>query len=100
MSMITIYKYQVESADNFGGLFCCSFPIEMPEGAEVLSAKIQHGVLCVWAKVNTENKQMTTRKIFVIGTGYDIESVIDKDDVKFIDTIFLSDGFLVYHIFA
>ena len=97
--MITVYKYQVESASNFGGLSSCVFPIEMPKYAEILSARIQHGVLCLWAKVNTENETIT-RNIFVIGTGYDISEATNENDAKFIDTIFLSDGFLVYHIFA
>lgn len=97
--MITVYKYQVESAANFGGLGYCTFPIEMPEGAEILSARIQHGVLCLWAKVDTGNETIT-RNVFVIGTGYDISEATNENGAKFIDTIFLSDGFLVYHIFA
>lgn len=96
--MITVYKYQIESASNFGGLSSNVFPIEMPKDAEILSARIQHGVLCLWAKVNTENEEIT-RNVFVIGTGYDISDV-NENGAKFIDTIFLSDGFLVYHIFA
>lgn len=96
--MITVYKYQVESAANFGGLSSV-FPIEMPKDAEILSARIQHGVLCLWAKVNTGNETIT-RNVFVIGTGYDISEAANENGAKFIDTIFLSDGFLVYHIFA
>lgn len=96
--MTTIFKYKVTGEENIAYIRGRIFQIQIHDGADIISARVQHGNLCVWAKINTESK-LVTRNVYVIGTGCDMTDVIDKD-VKFIDTIFLYEGYLVYHIFA
>lgn len=67
--------------------------IELPLGAEILSAQIQRGSPVLWAKVDPgESKKV--RRLHVAGTGHDL-----PDDLgEFIDTFQLENG-LVFHLF-
>lgn len=89
MKMKTIWKFPIEITDVQ--------PVCMPEGAEILSAQVQGGQLCLWALVNPEN-QMTERVIEVFGTGNPIHSGMGTDR-KFIATAQMRDMPPVWHVF-
>ena len=69
--------------------------ISMPIGAEILTVQIQDGKAFVWALVDINPyKNLEVRKIAVYGTGHTIHT-----DVKYIGTIQMMDGKLVFHVF-
>lgn len=67
--------------------------IEVPDGAELLTARDQHEQLCVWFKCEP-HKPMTTRKIAICGTGHDVPA-----GTRYIGTCYLDGGILVFHVF-
>ena len=87
--METIYKYELEVKDFQS--------IEMPKGAEILSVQSQAGIICIWAKVDTESTKRK-RSFEIYGTG---QEIIEKNinQRKYLATIQLMGGRLVYHIF-
>ncbi len=62
----------------------------MPEGAKILSAQMQGATLCIWAEVNTDNRNVK-RVLRVCGTGH------PSPDGEFIDTVQL--GAYVWHVY-
>lgn len=87
--MKAIYKYQLGVTDVQ--------TVELPAGAKVLSVGTQRESIFAWALVNTDRD--TEPRTFVIkGTGHPIESG-ELDDTRFIGTVMLSGGALVFHIF-
>lgn len=84
--MQAIYKYPIEIADTQY--------VEMPLGAQILSAQMQGGQLCLWAKVEPDEKKMLKRKILVFGTGHPMPMAHGA----FVDTVQM--GSLVWHVFA
>ena len=59
--MITIWKYNLALADLQA--------IQMPKGAEILHVEHQAGSLCLWARVHTDEPQVS-REIYITGTGH------------------------------
>lgn len=45
--------------------------IKMPKGAQILTAQVQGGVICIWAIVNVD-KEPETRIIHIAGTGHEL----------------------------
>lgn len=87
--MLTIYKYELEITGSQW--------LEMPQHAEILCVKTQRNKICAWARVNTE-RDLFQRRIIIVGTG----SPMMKNDFiyyKYIDTVELSGGDLIFHIF-
>ncbi len=70
--------------------------VEMPECAEILTVQVQHGQPCLWASVDPSRKR-EWRRIFTVGTGHWPKPLADW---RYIGTYQLSNGDLVYHIFA
>ena len=74
--------------------------VEMPIGAKILATKVQPGVFdalgtpCIWALVDPTAK-LVKRRVRIVGTGHAIEA----DPGEFLDTFFLADGALVFHVF-
>ena len=81
-----IFKYQLSEE--------VTQEIEMPEGAEILSMQVQHGVTCIWAKVDKE-KQAVRRRFIIVGTGWEVPAAA----TKFIGTFQLNGGAYVFHLF-
>lgn len=79
-----IWKYPFQIEDRF--------EIEMPEGAQVLTAQMQGSTPCLWALVNPEAPK-TIRKFFVYGTGHEI----GEEGIAYIGSV-QSNGF-VWHVF-
>lgn len=85
-----IWKFQ------YKGAFDCK--IEMPKGAEILSAQLQNDIICIWALVDP-SAEKETRNFSLVGTGHHIKT----DDGKFIATFVFPKIFnffnQVYHLF-
>lgn len=84
--MKTIWKYQLEIVGEQS--------IQLPEGAEILSAQVQCESLCLWALVTPANP-IQRRIIEIIGTGHPL----DESERKYISTVQADGGDLVRHIF-
>lgn len=87
--MKTIYKYPLPIGD--------SVSITMCEPAEILSIQVQHGVPFVWALIDDEGPPVK-RKFRIAGTGHPLVS-LGEFKFRFIDTIQLEGGSLVFHVF-
>lgn len=84
--MITVFKYTIDPRNP---------SIDLPVGAEILSVAFQGGVLCMWAKIDTEARTKT-RNFEAFGTGHEIPQTMGVDYV-FVGTAHI-DG-LVFHAF-
>jgi hypothetical protein len=85
--MKTVYKYVLPIDDEVR--------IEMPAFAEVLSVGVQGENVCVWALVDPTIPKL--HKTFrIAGTGHPIT---ESEKWKFIGTVFLYGGGLVFHAF-
>ena len=67
--------------------------IEMPEGAEILTAREQHEDLCIWFSCDP-SKPKTKRRIAVVGTGHPA-----PEGARYIGSGFFHGGSLVFHVF-
>lgn len=85
--MKAVYKYVLDPRSE---------EVEMPIGAELLSAGFQGDHLCIWAKVDTENVVMP-RKFKVLGTGHEIPVELEEY-LTFLFTCHMNGG-LVFHLF-
>lgn len=84
--MKTIWKYPLQVTDLQ--------TLEIPQGAQILSAQIQSGQLTLWALVDTSNPCEKV-KIEVVGTGNPIDDSFS--DRKYISTVQM--GPFVWHVF-
>ena len=69
--------------------------IDMPKGV-VLSAKMQHEKVCIWALVMPEVEYIR-RHFFASLTGQELPEGNGK--LNFIDTVMTDDGNFVFHVF-
>lgn len=83
---MTIWKFPIKITDVQ--------KVEMPMGAEILSAQMQNGDLCLWALVSPANNK-ELRTIEIHGTG----NYVEPADRKFIGTAQMAGGALVWHVF-
>lgn len=84
----TIYKYELKLKDNQ--------TIELPGRAKILTVQVQyHTNIVLWALVNPE-LPTEKRSIRIIGTGHKINN---NESLKYISTIQMEGGSLVWHIF-
>jgi len=67
--------------------------IEVPEGAELLTARDQLEQICVWFKCDP-SKPPSKRCIAICGTGHPA-----PEDARYVGTGFLHGGQLVLHVF-
>jgi hypothetical protein len=67
--------------------------IDVPEDAELLTAREQYGELCVWFKCDP-SKPATKRRVAICGTGHPA-----PEGARYVGTGFLSGGALVLHVF-
>ena len=71
--------------------------VMMPRGAKILSARAQGNIPTIWFLCDPA-EPMQDREIHIIGTGHDAPYPADVK-FKFIDTVQMSGGMLVVHIF-
>ena len=87
--MTTIYKYELEVTD--------SQEISLPPSASILSAQVQQGKVCLWVRLYPAELYLAdAREIRIYGTGHPIEPTLN---LRFIDTVQLANGSLVFHVF-
>ena len=84
--MKTIHKFELTVTN--------SQKIAVPETAEILSAQVQNGTICLWVRVDTDDAHHF-RELRIYGTGHEIGC----GNLKFIDTVQLSSGSLIFHVF-
>lgn len=82
---MTIWKYVLRVID--------SQLVAMPEGAQILSAHVQNGELCIWALVNP-GAVKKPRTIEINGTGHRLSSKVNR---RFIGTVLVHQ--FVWHVF-
>lgn len=88
--MQTIFKYQLTPEQT----------VELPVGAQILYAGMQHGGLFIWALVDDAITQMEIREMKVYGTGQAVNYPVGGDKgIRFINTIITMGGQLVLHVF-
>jgi hypothetical protein len=87
--MIAVYKYPVDIEDVFTVL--------MPVRAEVLTVQMQHGLPCIWARVNTAPSPVEVRRFRWAGTGHPLG---EQADWHYVGTVQMQHGDLVFHLFA
>lgn len=68
--MMTVWKYPLPIYNDVGNV-CTRSLIYMPEGAEVLTFRIQDEEYCIWAEVDKATS-MTPRAFQIVGTGDDL----------------------------
>ena len=86
--MKSIYKYTLLITKD-------ETVLDLPLNSEILSVKEQFGDICIWVKVDLGESTLESRKFVIYGTGHKI----DKDNLKFIDTVLLFNGSFVLHVF-
>jgi len=92
--MITIYKYDLPNYAGKASLY-------LPQGAKILSIKNQHGIVQLWALVDTSKIANIPRDFLLAETGnagFEIQGV-DPEQCRFIDTVLMSDENYILHVF-
>jgi hypothetical protein len=84
--MKTIYKYPIEITDEQ--------TVNMPTGAQVLSAQMQGTQLCIWALVEVGNINCD-RRVRIFGTGNTVKL---DGNWKFVDSV--QERIFVWHVFV
>ena len=84
--MKTVWKFPLEIADEQN--------LMMPECAEILTAQMQGGTLCLWALVNPDAPKQR-RIIEILGTG----NPAPDTERKYISTAQIAGGLLIWHVF-
>lgn len=82
--MKTIHKFGLEIGSN---------SLDLPDGAQVLTAQEQGGRIQMWVLVNPEVKHLQHRKFHVYGTG----DTLPVNPGRYIATV--QRGWTVWHVF-
>jgi hypothetical protein len=67
--------------------------VTVPEGAEILTAREQHGQVCIWFKCDPFAAKVA-RRIALVGTGHPA-----PPDGRYLGSAHLDGGHLVLHVF-
>lgn len=86
----TIWKYQLQAKDLQ--------TLNLPFGSQVLTAQTQNEEICIWALVNSETKETEERSFEIFGTGHPVSCDMGVDR-RYISTVQLHGGDLVFHVF-
>lgn len=87
--MKRIFKYVLEPVES---QFVC-----LPLYSKVLSAESQFDDIVLYVLVDDSTSAKTPVNIVVKGTGHDAN---DLDGLKFLNTVKLRDGALMFHVFC
>lgn len=85
--MRSIWKFEVPIDDVF--------TTAIPRGATILSVDEQHGTVWMWAEVDPDASK-EKRSFRLAGTGHSMPA---NEERRFIGTVFLHGGSLVFHLF-
>ncbi|MCK5236178.1 MAG: hypothetical protein KAR06_04250 [Deltaproteobacteria bacterium] len=86
--MKTIYKFPVAIMDEQ--------PFHLPEDAELLSVVEQRGSVVLYVLADFSQPSNVRHTIKIFGTGH---SINENEGYKFLDTVKMGDGILMWHIF-
>ena len=86
--MQTIWKTQLRATDVQ--------EVELPVGAEILCAREQYETICIWYRCDPHAAEKQKRLIAICGTGHDAP---DPDDGRYLGTVPLHGGTLIFHVF-
>lgn len=86
--MRTIYKYELKIKDEQ--------KVEISGMREFLKIAEQNGNLCLWCLVETNDKEVYTAEVVIVGTGHKIDSHLFNKSTYF-DSVVMSNG-LVWHV--
>lgn len=84
--MRKVFKYRLALTDFQS--------VAMPPG-RILSVQLQRGIPCLWALVDPSTP-LVRRSFRIHGSGHEIEGA---DDLRYIGTVQLTEGALVFHVF-
>lgn len=87
--MKTIYKYKVKPQETQ--------EVEMPVGAQLLTAQVIDVNVWIWALVDTEVQEKELRRVAVLKTGQEI--TLNTDQLLYINSVQFGGGELVLHVF-
>lgn len=87
--MRKIFKYKLRPTDVQS--------LELPVGAQVLCVERQHADLCLWAKVDPNQRATEPLWVYIVGTGH--EMCEQANNARYLGTIQVAGGVSVYHIF-
>lgn len=83
--MSVVYKYPLQGPTT---------GLELPYGAQILTAQMQGDLLVLWAAVNPREVRTVQRLIFAVNTGQEF----DLPSESYIGTAVSSSG-IVWHVF-
>jgi len=90
-----IFKYKLEVTDEQ--------IVKLPSGSRILSAMNQYDNIVLYALISDNEINTEEVSIRIVGTGYDIDffipSAVFGGGYKFLGTVSLYDGKLMFHVF-
>lgn len=91
--MKKIYKYPFTLDDD--GIA----RVSMLRSAEILKIAEQHGKICAWALIDTDDRMVHTRTFYIVGTGQELRDFGRSVGLQHMDTFLMMDGDFVWHVF-
>jgi len=88
--MKTIFKYILKVEDYQ--------ELELPKGSVVLSVEEQREEIVLYALVENTSEGKDTYDIIIHGTGHNAGDI--KSDDRFLGTVKMHDGLLMFHVFC
>lgn len=82
-----VYKYLLRVTDEQH--------LDLPDGAGIIAVQTQQDQVCLWALVDPACPPVR-RRILMFGTGH---TVPDAGPLKYLGTVQLHGGVLVFHVF-
>ena len=86
--MRSIYKYEITEQ---------CMPLSAPI-TKFLSVQVQNDKICVWAEIDTENKDRHFM-MTIIGTGWELDKINNFDKTTYLGTVQYLGGDYVWHIY-
>ena len=87
----TIWKFELNPSISGNHSF------KIPKDSEILTVQMQNNNPCIWVLVNPNN-EVEERFFELFGTGHDVYCDMGIDR-KYINTVQMQEGSLVFHIF-
>lgn len=89
--MSVIYKYEVKVPE-----YGISSDIKVVGLNSLLKVALQNDKICAWCEVNPHAVRECDLRFFIIPTGFEFPNNLEAE---YINTVFLYDGKLVFHIY-
>jgi hypothetical protein len=86
---VVIWKFSIDLQQEQG--------VEIPKGAQVLTAQIQRSKISLWAKVDPHAPHILMT-VLVLATGQDCDEKTFKE-MRYLSTVQSNQGEFVWHVF-